>query len=87
MSPSTRKTRLGFSLFVIYLLLYGGFVLLAAFAPDVMEVTPLAGVNLAIWYGFGLIFAAILLALIYGWACRGETQGMPSADGKAGSKP
>jgi hypothetical protein len=27
-------------------------------------------VNLAIWYGFGLILAALILALIYGWACR-----------------
>jgi hypothetical protein len=27
-------------------------------------------VNLAIWYGFGLIVAAIFLALVYGWACR-----------------
>ena len=32
-----------------------------------MEATPLAGVNLAIWYGFGLIVAALVLALIYGW--------------------
>jgi uncharacterized membrane protein (DUF485 family) len=35
-----------------------------------MEVTPLAGVNLAIWFGFGLILTAILLALVYGWARR-----------------
>ena len=45
-------------------------MLLAAFSPDAMEMTPLAGVNLAIWYGFGLIVAAIVLALVYGWACR-----------------
>jgi uncharacterized membrane protein (DUF485 family) len=57
-------------LFGVYLALYGGFVLLAAFAPQAMEATPLAGVNLAIWYGFGLIAAALLLALIYGWARR-----------------
>jgi uncharacterized membrane protein (DUF485 family) len=56
------------------LVLYGGFVVLAAFAPQWMELTPLAGVNVAIWYGFGLIIAAILLAVVYGWACssRGE---------------
>jgi uncharacterized membrane protein (DUF485 family) len=67
---STRNTRIGLSLFAVYLLLYAGFVFLAAFSPDVMELTPLAGVNLAIWYGFGLIIAAIALALVYGWACR-----------------
>jgi uncharacterized membrane protein (DUF485 family) len=66
----TRKSRIGISLFTVYLLLYVGFVLLAAFAPETMEVTPLAGVNLAIWYGFGLIVSAIVLALVYGWACR-----------------
>ncbi|MBW3596621.1 MAG: DUF485 domain-containing protein [Planctomycetes bacterium] len=59
--------KLRFILFGIYLLLYGGFVLLNAFSPETMEQTPLAGVNLAIWYGFGLILAAIVLALIYGW--------------------
>jgi uncharacterized membrane protein (DUF485 family) len=58
--------KLGLSLFAVYLLLYGGFVFLNAFFPDSMEYTPLAGVNLAIWYGFGLIFAAFGLALIYG---------------------
>jgi uncharacterized membrane protein (DUF485 family) len=64
------NARLGLALFVVYLLLYGGFVALAAFAPEWMERTPLAGVNLAVWYGFGLIVAALVLALIYGWACR-----------------
>jgi uncharacterized membrane protein (DUF485 family) len=69
---TTRNTRLGLWFFGVYLLLYGGFVLLAAFSPESMERTPLAGVNLAIWYGFGLIVAAIVLALVYGWACRRE---------------
>lgn len=65
-----RVSRIGLSLFAVYLALYGGFVLLAAFAPQSMEVTPMAGVNLAIWYGFGLIVAAFVLALVYGWASR-----------------
>jgi len=64
------NVRLGLALFAIYLLLYGSFVLLAAFAPKLMEKTPLAGVNLAVWYGFGLIVAALVLALVYGWICR-----------------
>jgi uncharacterized membrane protein (DUF485 family) len=68
-----RVNRIGLSLFAIYLVLYGGFVLLAAFSPQTMEATPLAGVNLAIWYGFGLIVAAFVLALVYGWASRAKT--------------
>lgn len=81
-----RTSRVGLLLFVGYLLLYSVFVLLAAFAPDVMEMLPFAGVNLAIWYGFGLIFAAIVVALIYGWACRGSAEGSRDADGNGGGK-
>ncbi|MCA9121576.1 MAG: DUF485 domain-containing protein [Planctomycetaceae bacterium] len=64
------NSRIGLVLFAVYLLLYGGFVFLNAFAADVMETTPVAGVNLAILYGFGLIVAALVLALIYGFLCK-----------------
>jgi uncharacterized membrane protein (DUF485 family) len=64
------NSRIGLVLFAVYLLLYGGFVFLSAFAADVMETTPFAGVNLAILYGFGLIVAAVVLALIYGYFCK-----------------
>jgi uncharacterized membrane protein (DUF485 family) len=47
-----RTSRLGLALFGIYLLLYGGFVLLNTFAPASMESTPWAGVNFAVLYGF-----------------------------------
>ncbi len=66
----TRNARLGLWFFGLYLLLYGGFVLLAAFSPATLERTPFADVNLAIWYGFGLIVAALVMALLYGWLCR-----------------
>ena len=65
----TRNSRLGLVLFALYLGLYGGFVLINAFSPETMALTPLAGVNLAVLYGFGLIGAAFLLALVYGWRC------------------
>lgn len=68
----SRNMKIGLTLFGVYLLLYGGFVLINAFAPTAMEATPVAGVNLAILYGFGLIIAALVLALIYGWLCRGQ---------------
>jgi uncharacterized membrane protein (DUF485 family) len=35
-----------------------------------MEVIPVAGVNLAIVFGFGLILAAFVLALVYGFLCK-----------------
>ena len=66
-----RHSRRGITLFFVYLAFYAGFVMLAAFSPETLERTPLAGVNLAIWYGFALIVAALVLALIYGWFSRG----------------
>lgn len=71
----SRNARLGLALFMVYLLLYGGFVLINTFAPQTMEMTPLAGINLAILYGFGLIVAALVLALIYGALCKSEDGG------------
>ncbi|QDT06854.1 hypothetical protein K227x_52750 [Rubripirellula lacrimiformis] len=66
------NTRLGLWLFLIYLALYLGFVLINAFAANVMETIVIAGLNLAIVYGFGLIVAALVMALIYGVMCRSE---------------
>lgn len=66
---SARNARFGLILFAVYLVFYGGFVLLNAFRPDVMEQMPVAGINLAVLYGFALIFGAFLLSLLYGWLC------------------
>ena len=68
---AARNARYGMVLFLIYLAIYGGFVSLNAFAPAQMETTPALGLNLAILYGFGLIIAAMVLALVYSWLCRG----------------
>ena len=65
-----RNARIGYVMFGVYLLLYTGFVLLNAFAPETMEATPVEGINLAILYGFGLILTAILLSLVYGLLCK-----------------
>ena len=65
----TRNARLGMGLFIVYLVLYGAYVFLNAFSAQTMEATPVAGVNLAILFGFGLIVAAVVLALLYGALC------------------
>jgi len=77
-----RRARLGLALFGIYSLLYGGFMLLNVFDPSFMETTPFAGINLAILYGFGLIAAALILALVYAWLCR-----QPSAESTGDGPP
>jgi len=77
LSNSQRSNaRLGLWLFAVYLLLYLGFVFLSAFAPDMMERPVLAGLNLAIVYGFGLIIGAFVMAILYGMLCKSE----PSKD-------
>lgn len=64
------NTRLGVILFVVYVLFYGGFMALSAFWPEVMSRPFLRGVNLAVAYGFALIGAALVLALLYMKLCR-----------------
>ena len=65
---------IGLKLFVLYLAAYGAFVGLNAFWPDVMKTPVLAGVNLAIVYGFGLIIGAFVLAVIYAVASGDQGQ-------------
>ncbi|MEO1993665.1 MAG: DUF485 domain-containing protein [Planctomycetaceae bacterium] len=64
-----QNTKLGLRLFMVYLVFYLGFMLLTAFSASTMESTPVAGVNLAILYGFALILGAFFLALVYGLLC------------------
>ena len=70
-----RNARIGMILFIVYLVLYVGFVFLNTFSAETMEMLPYRGVNLAIWYGFGLIISAFVLALLYGALCGEEKPG------------
>ncbi len=67
-----RNARNGMILFVVYVVLYVGFMLLNAFEPGRMQQPVLMGVNLAIVYGMGLIAAALVLALIYMRLCTSD---------------
>lgn len=77
----TRDSRIGLVLFFVYLALYGGFVLINTFSPETMEATPIAGINVAILYGFGLIIAAFLMALLYGALCDSDDGEKSSTEG------
>ncbi|MGH7214313.1 MAG: DUF485 domain-containing protein [Tepidisphaeraceae bacterium] len=68
----TRNARYGLVLFVVYVLLYSGFMALSAFWPERMA-REYRGVNYAIWYGAGLIVAALALALVYMALCRSKS--------------
>lgn len=64
------NTRIGVVLFFVYVTFYGGFVALSAFRPDLMSRPFAGGANLAVVYGFALIGAALVLALLYMRLCR-----------------
>jgi len=63
------KKRLGARMFILYSLVYAGFVLINLVRPRAMEVVVIAGTNLADVYGFGLIIFALVLSLVYSVLC------------------
>jgi uncharacterized membrane protein (DUF485 family) len=63
------KTRVGVWMFILYALVYSGFVAINVIKPVMMEMTVVFGLNLAAVYGFGLIIFALILALIYNSMC------------------
>ncbi|MGH7343152.1 MAG: DUF485 domain-containing protein [Candidatus Rokuibacteriota bacterium] len=67
---AARATRHGLRLFSLYVILYGGFMGLSAFAPQLMAEASWGGVNLAVLYGMGLIVSALVLAGVYMALCR-----------------
>jgi uncharacterized membrane protein (DUF485 family) len=62
------KTRLGIWMFILYTLIYAGFITINTVKPTLMEVS-FGGLNLAMIYGLGLIIFAFILALIYNSLC------------------
>ena len=73
-TPFEHNRRLGLWLFAIYAIVYALFVVVAAVRVDLLDAT-IAGLNLAIWGGFGLIVLAVILALIYVPMCRDDSAG------------
>ena len=56
-------------MFVLYGLVYAGFVVINIVNPLLMDRTIIFGLNLAVVYGFGLIILSLILALIYNTLC------------------
>ncbi|MFW5726053.1 MAG: DUF485 domain-containing protein [Bacteroidota bacterium] len=66
---SKEKSRLGVILFIVYALVYGLFVAIGIGYTHLMGVETIAGLNLAVFYGFGLIILAIIMGFIYNYFC------------------
>jgi uncharacterized membrane protein (DUF485 family) len=64
------KASLGVKMFIVYALVYIGFVAVNIIRPLSMEIIVFMGLNLAVVYGFGLIIFALILALIYNHKCQ-----------------
>jgi uncharacterized membrane protein (DUF485 family) len=63
------KTTTGIWMFVLYGLVYLGFIVINIVNPVLMETIVFAGLNLAVVYGIGLIVFALILAVIYNALC------------------
>lgn len=63
------KTKFGLYLFLIYVLVYIGFIAINVASPKTMAMTVFAGQNLAVVYGFGLIALAFVMGIIYDHLC------------------
>ncbi len=62
------KTRIGIWMFMLYAIIYAGFILINTINPALMA-SDIGGLNLAIVYGFGLIIFALMLAFVYNAIC------------------
>lgn len=83
---SEYKTRLGVWMFLLYCVVYAGFVVINLVSPTTMERTVLWGMNLAVVYGMGLIVFAVVLAVVYDLACRRRESALsnkPTRGGKS----
>ena len=69
--PASRyKSRLGVRMFILYCLVYAGFVFTNVLTEGrAMQAMVGLGLNLAVVYGMGLIILALILALIYNALC------------------
>jgi hypothetical protein len=78
---SVYKSRLGVWMFLAYALIYAGFVAINVADPLAMEAVVVAGLNLAVVYGMGLIITALVLALIYDRLCSNHERRLAGKSG------
>ncbi|MEZ4483505.1 MAG: DUF485 domain-containing protein [Syntrophotaleaceae bacterium] len=62
------KTKLGIYMFIVYTIVYAIFVGINITNPSMMENVVL-GQTLAVVFGFGLIFLAFVMAIVYNHFC------------------
>lgn len=84
-NSSSLKELLGNWLFVIYTIVYVGFIIINVFSPKFMGID-VGSLNVAIVYGFGLIIFAMILAFAYNHVCT-HAEELFTLDGAKEEKP
>ncbi|MCG8549902.1 MAG: DUF485 domain-containing protein [Desulfobacterales bacterium] len=74
------KTKLGLWLFLVYVLVYVGFIWINVASPKTMATIVFAGQNLAVVYGFGLIILAFVMGIIYDILCSNKENELNEED-------
>lgn len=74
------KTKLGLWLFLLYVLVYIGFIAINVASPKTMATIVFAGQNLAVVYGFGLIILAFVMGMIYDVLCSNKEDELNKED-------
>jgi len=80
------KSKLGILMFIIYAVIYAGFVAVNVAKPTLMEKNIIFGLNLAVVYGFGLIIFALILAMIYNHLCTSQERQQSENAAKGGQE-
>lgn len=68
-NAAKKKARLGVWFFFLYLIFYAGFVAIGVLNYELLGQKVVAGLNLALVYGMGLILFAVLLGILYNYFC------------------
>lgn len=68
-NAAAKKSKLGVILFLVYTIIYAGFVIIGLTRPELMGLELIGDQNIAIIYGFGLIILAIVMGFVYNYFC------------------
>lgn len=68
-NASAKKAKLGVWFFLIYSIFYVGFVVIGVVNYELLSQEVAFGLNLALFYGMGLIVFAVLLGILYNFLC------------------
>lgn len=68
-NASKKKANLGIVLFILYAVIYAIFVIIGLSYTELLGMRVIAGLNLAVVYGIGLIILAAVMGYFYSMIC------------------